>query len=157
HDELIHFMVQQGRSMLVPPNSGPQVGKAGVAPANLTNYTLLLVPVTTEKQIVGVIEIWVDPERNPQAVQGFKQVLEDMSSYAAAYLRNNQLRQMMGQQQVWSQLETYAKQIHTSLKPRECGYMIVNEARRLLAVDRVSIAGRLGGYTNIEAVSGADV
>lgn len=157
HDELIRFMVQQGRSMLVPPQSGPNVGKAGVAPANLTNYTLLLVPVLTEKQIVGVIEIWVDPERNPQAVRGFQQFLEDMSSYAAAYLRNNQLRQMMGQQQVWSQLETFARQIHGSLKPRECGYIIVNEARRLLGVDRVSVAGRLGGYTEIEAISGADV
>lgn len=157
HDELLRYMVQQGRSMLVPPNSGPQAGKAGVAPANLTNYTLLLVPIAIDRQTAGVIEIWVDPGRNPQAVRGFMQFLEDMSSYAGSYLRNHQLRQMVGQQAVWTQLETFAKNIHGSLKPKEAGYLIVNEARRLLGVDRVSIAGRLGGYTQIEAVSGADV
>lgn len=157
HDELLRFMVQQGRSMLVPPNSGPQVSQAAVAPANLTNYTLLLAPVLIDRQISGVVEIWVDPERNPQAVRGFMQFVEDMATYAGAYLRNNQLRQMMGQQQIWTQLESFAKQIHASLKPRECGYLIVNEARRLLGVDRVSVAGRLGGYTQIEAISGADV
>jgi hypothetical protein len=157
HDELLRFMVQQGRSMLEPPNSGPQVGQAAVAPANLTHYTLLLAPILVERQIAGVVEIWVDPSRNPEAWRGFMQFVEDMATYAAAYLRNNQLRQMMGQQQIWTQLESFAKTIHGSLKPRECGYLVVNEARRLLGVDRVSVAGRLGGYTQIEAISGADV
>src|SRR5262249_28493006 len=104
HDELLRFMMQQGRGMLVPPNSGPQVESKGAAPANLTNYTLLLAPVLIDRQMSGIVEIWVDPGRNPQAMRGFMQFLEDMASYAGSYLRNNQLRQMVGQQQVWTQL-----------------------------------------------------
>lgn len=157
HDELLRLAVQQGRSLLVPPNSGPIASTQQVAPANLTNYYVLITPISVDRQVAGLLEVWVDPDRNPQAIRGFLQFMEDMSTYAAAYLRNNQLRLMTGQQQVWTQLENFARQIHTSLAPREVGYLIVNEARRMLQVDRVAIAGRLGGYTDIEAISGADV
>ncbi|HMP02111.1 MAG TPA: efflux RND transporter periplasmic adaptor subunit [Gemmatales bacterium] len=157
HDELLRLAVQQGRAMVVPPNSGPVASTQQIAPANVTNYYVLLAPIAVDRQVAGLVEVWVDSERNPQAIRGFLQFMEDMSTYAAAYLRNNQLRQMTGQQQVWAQLETFARQIHASLAPREVGYIVVNEARRLLQVDRVAVAGRLGGWTEIEAISGADV
>lgn len=158
HDELIRYMVQQGRPMLVPPNSGPVASSdATNAPSNLTQYNLLLAPVVVDRQVIGLIEVWIEGSRNAQALRGFMQFMEDMTAYVAGYFRNHQLRQMMGQQQVWSQVETFSRQIHASLQPKEVGYLIVNEARRLLQVDRVSVAGRLGGYTEIEAISGADV
>jgi biotin carboxyl carrier protein len=157
HEQLIRHAVQLGRSMIVPPRSGPQFSGQGTAPANLSNFVLILVPIIVEKQVAGIIEIWVDADRNPQAVKGFLQFVEDMAGYASTYLKNNQLRQMLGQQQVWSQLEAYARSIHSSLNPREVGFLIVNEARRLLACDRVSLAARLGSWTEVEAISGADV
>jgi hypothetical protein len=157
HDELLRILVQQGRSLIVPPYSGPGKNENGVAAANLTGYNLLLVPISVERQINGVIEIWVDPDRNPNAIRGFIQFLEDMATYAGSYLRNHQLRFMLGQQQVWTQLESFARQIHSTLNVREVSYLIANECRRMLQVDRVSLACRMGAKTDVEAISGADV
>jgi biotin carboxyl carrier protein len=64
---------------------------------------------------------------------------------------------MHGQQQVWTQLEAFSRQIHGSLHPREVCYQVANEGRRLVQCDRVSVAIRQGHSTRVEAISGADV
>jgi hypothetical protein len=80
-----------------------------------------------------------------------------MAGLAAGYSRNHQLRQMVGQQQVWTQLEAFARQIHNSLNPTEVAYLIANESRRLIECDRISVGIRMGSKTRVEAISGADV
>ena len=72
-------------------------------------------------------------------------------------MRNHQLRTMTGQQQVWTQLETFARQIHNSLNPTEVSYIVANEGRRLLECDRLSVGQREGHAIKIQAISGADV
>ncbi len=111
-----------------------------------------------DKQVQGLIEIWQDPNRGPDAQRGFLQFLVRMAGLAAGYARNHQLRQMVGQQQVWTQLETFARQIHNSLNPTEVAYLVANEARRLIECDRISVGVRRGGKKcKVEAISGADV
>lgn len=157
HHELLRQAIAQGRALTVPPHSGPGTLEGKPAPANMTRLYVLLIPIVIEKQVAGLIEVWQEPDRGAAAMEGFKRFLADLSSFVSAYLRNTQLRQMLGQQQVWLQLEAYTRSIHSSLNPREVGYAIVNEARRLLSCDRVSIAIRLGSATRVEAISGADV
>jgi biotin carboxyl carrier protein len=157
HDELLRQAAQQGRPLLVPPHSGPGRSEAGPAPANLTGYVILLAPIIIEKQVAGLIEVWQDANRSPSAQRGFIQFLVSMAEYASLYLRNARLRQMLGQQQLWTQLEAFARQIHGSLNPREVAYLVANEGRRLIDCDRVSVAVRLGSSTRVEAISGADV
>src|SRR5262249_13079590 len=71
--------------------------------------------------------------------------------------RNQLVGQLVGQQALWAQLETFARQIHSSLNPVEVSYHVAAEGRRLIDCDRVSVANRRGGMqTKIEAVSGAD-
>ena len=80
-----------------------------------------------------------------------------MAGLASVYARNHQLRQMSGQQQLWIQLEAFARQAHNSLNPMEVAYSVANEGRRLVECDRMSVAVRRGKKTTIEAISGADV
>src|SRR5262249_25624574 len=62
------------------------------------------------------------------------------------------------QQQLWVQLEGFARAIHSSLNPTEVAFNVANEGRRLIECDRVSVAARKGGSsTSVEAVSGCDV
>src|SRR5207248_10531213 len=127
------------------------------APGNPTRYMILLAPIIVEKQVAGLVEIWQDPDRNPEAQRGFLNFLVRMAELASSYTRNYQLRQMVGQQQLWTQLEAFARQIHGSLNPIEVGYLVANEGRRLIDCDRVSVAQRVGKKAKIEAISGADV
>ncbi|MBL8821053.1 MAG: efflux RND transporter periplasmic adaptor subunit [Planctomycetia bacterium] len=157
HDQVLRAVIEQGKPISMPPKSGPGLMEGAPAPANLTNMILLLAPIVIERQVQGILEVALEPNRNPAAIRGFLQFMTDMCSYAGNYFRNQQFRTVLGQQQVWTQLEAFTKQIHSTLNLREATFVMVNESRRLLAVDRISVASRLGGNTQIEAVSGADV
>lgn len=157
HDQILRAILEQGKPLSMPPKSGPGIMEGSPAPANLSNHILLFTPIVIDRQVQGILEVGLDPNRNPAALRGFLQFMADMSGYAANYYRNQQFRNVMGQQQVWTQLEAFARQVHGTLNLREATFVMVNESRRLLAVDRVSVASRLGGHTNVEAVSGADV
>ena len=50
---------------------------------------------------------------------------------------------MTGQQQLWTQLEAFARQ-STAASTREVAYLVANEGRRLIECDRVSVAVRYG-------------
>ncbi|MFN4258699.1 MAG: hypothetical protein ACK4RK_05345 [Gemmataceae bacterium] len=155
HGELLRHAMQLTRPLLLPPHSGPGEGVPGAI--NPTNFVNMLVPIIHNQQVVGMIEVWQDPRRNPDAQRGFLQFLTRMAELASSYIRNQQMKQMAGQQQVWSQLEAFARQIHTSLNPTEVAYLTVNEARRLIECDRVSVAARHSRKMVVEAISGADV
>jgi multidrug resistance efflux pump len=157
HDQILRAVIEQGKPLSMPPKSGPGIMEGAPAPANLTNHILLFTPITIERQVSGILEVGLDPNRNQAALRGFLQFMADMSNYAAGYFRNHQFRTVLSQQQVWTQLEAFSRQIHSTLHLREATFVLVNESRRLLSVDRVSVASRLGGHTAVEAVSGADV
>jgi hypothetical protein len=158
HDELLREAVMRAQPGLLPPQSGlgqQTAGKPGAG--NPTDYACLIVPVVVEKQVAGLIEVWQDPRHAADALRGYLQFLMRMAGYASAFVRNQQLRQMTGQQQLWAQLEAFARQIHSSLNPTEVAYLVANEGRRLVECDRVCVAVREGKRARVEAVSGADV
>ncbi|HYV34889.1 MAG TPA: hypothetical protein VE988_04240 [Gemmataceae bacterium] len=158
HDELLRTVLTKSQPVMVPPRAG--LGQADgnrAAPGNPTDFMILLAPIVVDKHTAGVVEIWQDPKRGPDAQRGFLQFLVKMAGLAAGYARNAQLRQMVGQQQVWTQLEAFARQIHNSLNPTEVAYVVANEGRRLVECDRVSVGLRHGRKVKVEAISGADV
>jgi hypothetical protein len=158
HNELLKLAILSGQQRLVPPQSSVgQTEGNKVAPGNPTDYVILLAPIIYDKQAVGLVEIWQDPNRGPDAQRGFLEFMVRMAGLASSYTRNHQLRQMVGQQQVWIQLETFARLTHGSLNPMEVGYHVVNEGRRLVEADRVSVAVRQGFRPQVIAISGADV
>lgn len=158
HDELLRTSIQSGRPAMVPPHSStgaPEEGKT--VPGNPTDFVILMAPIMVDRQVAGLIEVLQQAEHNPVAQQGFLQFLVGMSQHASSYTRNHQLRQMTGQQALWTQLEVFARQIHSSLNPTEVSYQVANEGRRLIECDRLTVAQRLGRKAKVEAVSGSDV
>jgi hypothetical protein len=158
HDELLRQALMRAQPGMVPPRSSLGKGEANrPAPGNPTDFLILLAPIIVDKQVAGLVEVWQDPNRGPDAQRGFLQFLIRMAGLAASYTRNHQLRTMVGQQQVWTQLEAFARQIHNSLNPTEVSYVVANEGRRLVECDRISVALRFGKKCKVEAISGADV
>jgi len=160
HDELLRFVVSQEppRPVNLPPRSGVGAHQEGKPPAgNPTEFLLLIVPIVQNEQVVGLIEVWQAPNRPASAVPGFLQYMALMANLAARYQRHQMLGQMAGQQQLWTQLEAFARKIHNSLNPTEVAYHIANEGNRLIECDRVVVGVRMGRKVHIEAVSGCDV
>ncbi|MGF1581165.1 MAG: hypothetical protein ACFCD0_17505 [Gemmataceae bacterium] len=158
HGELLRQVVMKGQRAMLMPQSGLGASADGkAAPGNPTNYVCLLAPILVEKQVAGLVEVWQDPNRGQDAQRGFLQFMVRMAALAANYTRNHQLRQMSSQQQVWTQLESFTRNLHTSLNTTEVAYHIANEGRRLVECDRISIAVREGGRAVVRAISGSDM
>jgi hypothetical protein len=158
HDELLRQVTAKAQPGLIMPHSSTGESVDGrPSPGNPTDFVILVAPILYDKQLAGLVEIWQDPNRGPDAQRGFLQFIVRMSSLAAGYTRNHQLRQMVSQEQVWLQLEAFAQKIHASLNPTEVAYLVANEGRRLVEADRVSVAVREGKKAQVRAISGADV
>ena len=158
HDELLRTALNQGKPFHMMPRTSLGASEAGQSSGgNPTDFILLLVPVQVSGQVAGLIEVWQGANRALNAIPGFLQYMGMMADLCARYARNQMMAQLSGQQQVWTQLETYSRQVHASLNVTEVSYLIANEGRRLIQCDRVSMVANRHGAVEVTAISGADV
>jgi multidrug resistance efflux pump len=154
HGRLLHKAMTAGETILVPPHSG--AGEDDET-ANPTDFLLVLGPLKTELETIGVVEVFQRPDSGPNTQKGYLRFLRQMTDLAGDFFKSRQLRNFGDRQVLWSQLEEFTRVIHTSLDPRDTAYMIANEGRRLIECDRVSVAIRKGSKCKIESVSGQDM
>ena len=152
HQFLLRFAFEKSKPGILGPGQRADGDRNA---GNLTDYNLALAPILTEdQQILGVIEIFHRPNFNREDLVTYT---IQVAGYASNYLRNTSNRRVAGQEQIWTQLEIFSRQVHGSLNPTEVAYTVANEGRRLVGCDRISVGIRHGRKTTVEAVSGADV
>jgi hypothetical protein len=153
HTLLVRSVHDGGQAVVTPPSSGP----AGEnTPGNPTEQLLVLAPLVVERESHGVVEVFLRPGSAPSTQRGYLRFVVQMCDVASGYLKSRRLRQLEENQQLWRQLEGLVGLLHRSLDVHETAYAIVNEGRRLIGCDRVSLAISFGGICQIEAVSGLD-
>ena len=131
-------------------HEGPPAG-------NPTEFVNLLVPIQLEKDVAGLVEVWHQANLDARVQRTCLNYLVQMAGYASGYVAQSAGQQAAGQEQVWTQLETFARDIHSSLDPTRVAFQIANEGRRLIGCDRLSVAVNHSKKCKIEAVSGSDV
>ena len=147
-------MLQASQAQTIPPGAVIE----GVPQAfNPTSFALIVAPLMVDKQVVGLLEVLMDPNRRAAQQKSTLRFVSDLCDLAATYLKNRQMRQMMSQQRLWNQLEGFTHQIHGSLDLKETSYAVVNDGKRLVGCDRLSVALKIAGRTMVEAVSGQEV
>src|SRR5262249_24967214 len=111
HDALLGRMIQASQPQIIPPGATVE----GVpAAANPTRLALIIAPLVVDKQVVGLVEILMDPTRRAASQKSTLRFVSDLCDLAGSYLKNRQMRQMMSQQRLWNQLEGFTHQIHAS-------------------------------------------
>jgi hypothetical protein len=152
HNQLLRYAFEKAKPGILGPRSRADGDKSA---GNPTDFALALAPILNEEsQTLGVIEIFQKPNWNPQDLITYT---IQVAGYASNFLRNTSNRRVAGQEQIFTQLEVFSRQVHGSLNPTEVSYLVANEGRRLIGCDRISVGIRHGRKTTIEAVSGADV
>ncbi len=154
HGRLLQKVLLDGEGTLVAPNSG--FGDSEEA-GNPTDLLLVLGPLKTELETVGVVEIFQRPNPRLETQRGYLRFLLQMCDLAGEFLKGRQLRHFGDRQVLWSQLEEFTRVVHASLDPRDTAYTIANEGRRIIGCDRVSVAIRRGRRCRVEAISGQDM
>lgn len=154
HLRLLQQVIQSNEPRLVAPlSSFGEENQLG----NPTNTLLVLAPLRTNEKVEGVLEIFQRPDAQPGAQQGYLRFLSEMSELIGDWLKSRKLAQFTDRQQLWTQIDTFARSIHETLDLRQTAFTVANEGRRLVGCDRLSVAVRRGAKDNIEAVSGQDV
>jgi multidrug efflux pump subunit AcrA (membrane-fusion protein)/transcriptional regulator with GAF, ATPase, and Fis domain len=153
HGRLLHKVMTTGEGLLAAPHSGS--GNAEEA-GNPTDYLLVLGPLKTAQETLGVLEIFQRPDSNPTVQRGYLRFLLQMCELASEYLKSRKLQHFTDRQALWSQLENFTRLVHKGLDPRSTAYTIANEGRRLIECDRVSVGICKGKKCVIQAVSGQD-
>lgn len=126
------------------------------APANATDYLLVLAPIYNDQGAQGVVEVFQRAGGRPQVQQGYLRFLLQVCQLAGDYLRSRRLTHLADKQTLWEQLESFTRLAHDRLDVKESSYTIANEGRRLIGADRVSVAIGKGRRPKIEAISGQD-
>jgi hypothetical protein len=162
HNEVLRQVFQAAPPrpvMLEPQGRLTGLGEPGPVPAaNLTEYYALFAPIVgADKSPMGLLEIFQDSTHDARMYPTFLNYAVQMAGYASQYHQYSNARQAAGVDKAVTQIESFARLIHTSLNPTEVAYHVANEGRKLIECDRVSVAVRHGKKVTIEAVSGADV
>lgn len=153
HGRLLQNVLQSGQPTLVPPQSGGTVDDEA---ANPSDFLLVLACLRVEQETLGVIEIFQRAGGGPTTQRGYLRFLVQMAELASDYFKNRHLRILGDRQSLWEQLEGFIRATHRELDSKATAYTVVNESRRLIQCDRVSIALREGRRLNVKAVSGLD-
>ena len=114
HNQLLRFAFEKGKPGILGPRQRAEGDRAA---GNPTDYALAVAPILTEdNQTLGLVEIFHKPTWNPQDLITYT---IQVAGYASNYLRNTSNRKVAGQEQVWTQLEVFTRQVHGSLNPTE--------------------------------------
>ena len=120
-----------------------------------TDHVLLLVPLRLGDRVVGVAEHFLSTDSPELHRLEHLQFLEEAAAYAGRYLAwRDETTSPDRQLGFWSDFEKMISGLHRSLDPQEVALTAVNDGRKLLKCDRVSIAVKRGVRTEIVAVSG---
>src|SRR6056297_520397 len=153
HRRLVRRVASANQSLLVPPYSGTTDGEAE---GNPSRYLLVLTPLSHDKKVDGLIEVFQRPEAAPATQQGYLRFLQQMAELGGEWIKNERLAHFSDRQVLWQQADTFARLSHESLDLKETAYIVANEGRRLIGCDRVSVAIKKGRKCKVQAVSGQD-
>jgi hypothetical protein len=86
HDELLRQAVMRAQPGILPPHTdlGSPEGNAPSA-GNPTDFGILLAPILVEKQVAGLVEVWLDARRVPDSQRGYLQFMVRMAGIASGF------------------------------------------------------------------------
>lgn len=153
HSKLLDYIVNTNQPQLIPPLSSAGDERLG---GNPTRQLMVVSPLGHDGVVEGLIEIFQRPDTQPATQRGYLRFLQQMCEIASDWFKNRKLGQLTDKHSLWSDADQFSRAVHETLDLRETCYTIVNEGRRLLGVDRVSVAIKRAGKCEVEAVSGQD-
>ena len=153
HYRMLESISKQSEAQLIPPMSFSTDERRG---GNPTKQLLVIAPLGHDGKVEGLIEIFQRADSAPATQRGYQRFLVQMCELASEWFKNRKLRQLGDRHSLWAQADQFSRTVHESLDLRETCYNVVNEGRRLLGVDRVSVGVMKGKNCRIEAISGQD-
>lgn len=133
------------------------VHDGGIGTRGLTTASVLMAPVSTKKRCVGVLEVFLNNPLSSEDWIDVRQFLEGIcgsTAYFLAWREESHSTAMLSE--FWDRFDQTTARLHGSLDLRLVAMTAVNEGRRLLNCDRLSLVIQRGARAEIIAVSGQE-
>ncbi len=135
----------------------PQAAKAFTSAESAPDVLLVVAPLVAGGEIRGTIELALPSDVGPL---GQREALELAGLACTAwdeFERTAGDRKAAARRTMVDEVEGFCRAVHEKLSVRHTAYVVVNDGRRLIGCDRVTLVLRRGRKHAVEAVSGLDV
>ncbi|HET6407381.1 MAG TPA: hypothetical protein VFG14_05825, partial [Chthoniobacteraceae bacterium] len=141
-------MVQQQPGSLETPNQAPQ---------NRTPFPFLQIPLPLKDQVLGVLQVWMQPYVTPENYREFAQFLTQLTSYVESHFQSRRLGSLVLETQRLQHLLKFTSDLAGSLDRLEVARLSANYGRDLIGCERCSVLWLDGKSWKVLAISGQEV
>ena len=147
HRHLIHETVVENQPRMLPCERSMVNGESA---------TSILIPARDFESPRVVLEGIPDPSCSREELDWAFNCMLSLGQISSKFLRVDSYRRLREQTVDQEQLHRFARESHESLSLRESGYTLVNDGRRVIGCDRISLLIRRGRQYHVKAISGTD-
>jgi len=124
---------------------------------NRTPYPFIHVPLFLKEQVMGVLQIWLQPYVTKENYAEFATFLGQIASHAEQHFQSRRMGNMVLENQRLQQLLKFVTDMMGTLDPVEVARLATNYSRDLLACERCALVRRKGGSWEMLSISGQEV
>lgn len=147
----------------VPGQSGSlqsqlaQMGAPAQQNPNRTPYPFIHVPLFLKEQVLGVLQVWLQPYVTKENYNEFATFLTQIASHAEQHFHSRRMGNMVVENQRLQHLLKFVSDITGTLDPGEVARLATNYGRDLLGCERCAVVKRKGGGWEMLSISGQEV
>lgn len=152
--------VNQRKPLVLQPMVQPQPGSLEApeqAPQNRTPFPFLHIPLPLKEQILGVLQVWMQPYVTQENYREFAQFLTQLTSYVETHFQSRRLGTIVLENQRLQHLLKFTSDLAGSLDPLEVSRLAANYGRDLVGCERCSVLWLDGRTWRVLAISGQEV
>ncbi len=141
--------LQAQLSQMAPQPSAPS--------PNRTPFPFVHVPLFLKEQVLGVLQIWLQPYVTRENYAEFATFLTQLASHVEQFFQSRRLGNLVVENQRLQHLLKFISDLTGSLDPQEVARLAANYARDLLGCERCAVAQIRGISWETLAISGQEV
>lgn len=153
YEKLVFGTFVAGTPKAVPP----RVELRDEADANPTTGALVLAPLFIDDETRGVVELVLPQMPTGDGLQRLLGLIQAAAGAMGQFERRRREAALTARSTLVDEIERFTRSVHEDLSLRATAYAVVNDGRRLIGCDRVSLLVRRGRRFELLATSGLEV
>lgn len=131
-------------------------GGAPQPEGNKTPYPFVQVPLFLKEQVLGVLQVWLQPYVTPQNYAEFATFLTSLAAHVEQHLQSRRLGTLVLETQRLQHLLKFSSDLVGTLDPLEVARLAANYGRDLIGAERCSVLTLDGDRWKVLAISGQE-
>ena len=151
-------VVQTKQPMVFAPDPQVQAALQTATPdANRTPYPFIHVPLFLKDQVLGVLQVWMQPYVVPANYAEFATFLTSLATHVEQHLQSRRLGSLVVETQRLQHVLKFTSDLAGSLDPLEVARLASNYGRDLIGCERCSVLLLEGDRWRVMSISGQEV